>query len=174
MVSADHTKWVIEPPLLLDWLGFIGGIAVLCFLVGKIVNYIFFRKKYVSPMMDQLFQVQDVSKIDNVKKERFTNKAVNEPTNQYKSPPNRYGRGRGRGGLWQSTPSSIRPIKEEDEENHGSKTELDMYVAELGKDSADFSAFRKLVNNRKSLNLFRRGRCIRFLCCRRQNFDIMM
>jgi len=54
-----------------------------------------------------------------------------------------------------------------------SAEEID-HVAELGKDGPDFAAFKKLCLNRKSLNAFRGGRLMRFLCCRRQNFDLMM
>ena len=67
--------------------------------------------------------------------------------------------------------NSVTPIPEESAEH---KSELDNYVAELGKDSADFASFRKLCLNRLSLNKFRGGRFTRFLCCKRQNFDMMM
>ena len=78
---------MVQSPKLLDWLGFMGGIAVIYFLLGKLVNHICFRKKYVSPMMNELFQVQDVSKISNVKKTNYTNKAINETTSQYRTTP---------------------------------------------------------------------------------------
>ena len=55
VLSSDHIRYEVRHPKLLDWLGFAGGIAVVSFLLGKVVNHIFFRKKYVSPMMDQLF-----------------------------------------------------------------------------------------------------------------------
>lgn len=76
---------MVHEPNLLDWVAFAGGLAVICFLGGKIVNHCFFRKKYISPMMDKLFQVQDVSRINNVKKANYTNKAINETTNPYKN-----------------------------------------------------------------------------------------
>lgn len=69
--------YVVHEPNLLDWVAFAGGLAVICFLVGKIINQCFFRKKYISPMMDKLFHVQDVSRINNVKKANYTNKAIN-------------------------------------------------------------------------------------------------
>lgn len=47
-------------------------------------------------------------------------------------------------------------------------------MAELGKDSADFAAFRKLVLNRVDLNKFRGGRCTRYLLCRQRNLDVMI
>ena len=57
ILSSDHVFYETKNPELLDWLGFLGGISVTCFLVGKFVNQVCFRKKYVSPMMDYLFQV---------------------------------------------------------------------------------------------------------------------
>ena len=75
----------MHPPSIIDWVGFIGGTAVIVFLFGKLVTVLFFRKTYISPMMDKLFQVQDVSKISNIKKVNYTNKAINETTNQYKN-----------------------------------------------------------------------------------------
>jgi len=68
VLSSDHVRYEVKNPELIDWLGFLGGISVFFFLVGKLANHCFFRKKYVSPMMDHLFQVQDVSRISNIKR----------------------------------------------------------------------------------------------------------
>ena len=37
-LSSDHVHYETKNPELLDWLGFIGGISVICFLMGKLVN----------------------------------------------------------------------------------------------------------------------------------------
>lgn len=56
-LSSDHVRYEIRNPQVLDWLGFIGGISVVVFLLGKLINHVFFRKQFISPMMNQLFQV---------------------------------------------------------------------------------------------------------------------
>jgi len=54
-LSNNHVRYTVIEPKLLDWLAFLGGISVIYFLIGKLVNHFFFRKKFVSPMMDKLF-----------------------------------------------------------------------------------------------------------------------
>ena len=68
VLSSDQLLYEVRNPLFSDWFGFLGGIAVVFFLLGKVINHIFFRKRFISPMMDKLFQVQDVSKISNIKR----------------------------------------------------------------------------------------------------------
>ena len=54
-LSSDHVRYIVKPPSQIELVAFIGGIAVIYFLLGKIINHVFFRKTYVSPMMDKLF-----------------------------------------------------------------------------------------------------------------------
>ena len=37
-LSSDHVLYVVHAPSVIDWVGFIGGVAVIVFLVGKLVN----------------------------------------------------------------------------------------------------------------------------------------
>ena len=46
---------MVQPPDFIELIAFIGGISVVYFLLGKIINHIFLRKTYVSVMMDKLF-----------------------------------------------------------------------------------------------------------------------
>ena len=54
-LSSEHVRYIVQPPKIIEYISFVGGIAVIFFLLGKIVNHVFFRKKYISPMMDTLF-----------------------------------------------------------------------------------------------------------------------
>merc|ERR1712051_999630 len=68
---------------MVDWFAFVGGISVLCFLFGKTINHIFMRDAHIGPMMEKLFEVQDVSKLNNIRLDKYNNKAINEITNPY-------------------------------------------------------------------------------------------
>lgn len=126
-------------------------------------------------MVDKLFEVQDVSKINNVKLKNYTSKAINETTSEYKQYLTKNN--------IRVTPVDTRHISPMSKNNSNSKlgedldpsqAEIDKYVAELGKDGPDFVAFKKLCINRRSLNDERGGACRRLFCCRVKNFDIMM
>lgn len=118
-------------------------------------------------MMDKLFQVQDVARISNIKKSDFTEKRINEIASPYKSTP------AGSRAVQHNSKfinSSVHPDQHSEEESKH-KSEIDKYIAELGEDGADFAAFKKLCNNRKSLAPFRKGRLTRLFCCRSVPFD---
>ena len=164
VLSSDHVRYEIRNPYLIDWFGFIGGISVVVFLLGKTVNHIFFRKQFISPMMNQLFQVQDVSKINNVKRQNYTDKAINNTTSPYRGANRNGPKGRHSGN------SSVHPIDQDmagqDNFTQHATSELDHYIADLGRDRPDFAAFKKLCLNRKSLDGIRGGRLMRLRCCR--------
>lgn len=71
------------------------------------------------------------------------------------------------------TPSSARNNEQDDSQDE-ERAKFDQNVAALGRDSVDFAAFRKLCINRNHLSGIRGGRFMRFICCKRQNFDIMI
>ena len=70
-LSPDHVDYVIKVPKMVDWFAFVGGISVLCFLLGKTINQIFMRDPHIGPMMEKLFEVQDVSKLNNIRLKHF-------------------------------------------------------------------------------------------------------
>lgn len=84
-LSSDHTRYVIHQPKIFDWVAFVGGMAVVVYIAGKLFNRMFCRKKFISHMMNILFEVQDVSKLSNIKKVNYTDKKINEVTSQYKN-----------------------------------------------------------------------------------------
>ena len=85
-LSSDHVRYVIQQPKILDFLGFFGGLAVVIFVLGKMMVACLpcCKKRYVKSLIELLFQVQDVSKISNIKKVNYTDKMVNAPTDPYK------------------------------------------------------------------------------------------
>ena len=56
-LNSDQIRFVVHEPVMLDWVAFLGGIAMIVFLLGKMFNECCFGKKYISPMMDQLFEI---------------------------------------------------------------------------------------------------------------------
>lgn len=54
-LSSEHIRYEVQPPDFIELIAFIGGISVMYFLLGKIINHIFLRKTYISVMMDKLF-----------------------------------------------------------------------------------------------------------------------
>ena len=161
----------------MEWFAFIGGISVVFYMLGKIVNHLFLRKTYISAMLDKLFQIQNVAKISNVKKSEYSESRINEIASPYKSPVGSRKVQHINSARFNSK-SSVKPLDPseaaDEQEAHKHQSEIDKYIAELGQDGADFSAFKKLCINRASLNPYRRGRLTRFLCCRAKPFDSML
>ena len=84
-LSSDHVRYVIKAPQMLDWLAFIGGISFLFFCIAKFLNdNLCCSKNYISPMMEKLFDVQDISKLNNVKYDRYSNKAINRESSNFR------------------------------------------------------------------------------------------
>ena len=171
-MKSDQVRYIVHEPILIDWVAFLGGITVIIFSLGKLLNNLCCSKRYISPMMEHLFQVQDVSRINNVKKVNYSNKALNNPTNPYRRAQTLQG---GRYGKFklsnQQTTNQVMPLSDNQEEP---KAVLDQYVAELGTDSPDLKSFRKLIENRLPLSMFRKGRLRRQLCCRTHHLDLMI
>lgn len=117
------------------------------FLLGKIVNRLFCRKRYIANMIDSLFQVQDVSKISNIKKVNYTSKKINEPTNPYKN----------KKGTATSSPitprisiaafggsAQVKPMMDHNSQRTAEDPMHD-FVSDIGaKDNVDFVALKKL------------------------------
>ena len=116
------------------------------YLLGKIVNHLFCRKRYIANMIDSLFQVQDVSKISNIKKVNYTSKKINEPTNPYKKK-----------GMATSSPitprisiaafggsAQVKPIMDHNSQRTAEDPMQD-FVSDIGaNDNVDFVALKKL------------------------------
>ena len=84
-MSSDLVKYVVHQPSILDLVAFVGGISVVCYLIGKLaIDNSCLRPRYISPLLDRLFQVQDVQKLDNIKRARYTDKAINAINDPYK------------------------------------------------------------------------------------------
>ena len=116
-MKSDQVRYIVHEPILIDWVAFLGGITVIIFSLGKLLNNLCCSKRYISPMMEHLFQVQDVSRINNVKKVNYSNKALNNPTNPYRRAQTLQG---GRYGKFklsnQQTTNQVMPLSDNQEE----------------------------------------------------------